>query len=88
MPQAVEFMSQAAPAQSPHGLSQHVFDGVVGRPPQEAIHSGVVGHAQQSQHGAQFARFAQTYFGFAKGPVFVAHQTENGHNWGCVIGVC
>src|SRR5712692_7005309 len=66
-----------AAAQSAHRFSQHVLNGVVRQPPQEAIHGGVVRHARQSQHGAQLAMLAQTHFGLTKGPVRVAHQTKD-----------
>jgi hypothetical protein len=35
-------------------------------------------HAPQAQRLAQLAMLAQPHFGLAKGPVLVAHQTENG----------
>src|ERR1700674_584016 len=37
-----------------------------------------IGHTPQPQRLAQFAMFAQPHFGFAKSPVFVAHQAKNG----------
>jgi hypothetical protein len=43
---------------------------------QKAIERGVVGHGGQLQRGAQFLVLAQTRLRFAKGPVFVAHQTK------------
>src|SRR5713226_9255116 len=53
------------------------MDGLVVQALQEAIQSRKVGHAPEPQRQAQFVVFAQTHFGFAKGPVFVAHQTED-----------
>lgn len=38
---------------------------------------GVVGHRLQLQCGAQLLVLSQAYFGFAKGPVFVAHQAQH-----------
>jgi hypothetical protein len=45
---------------------------------QEAVQSREVGHTHQSQRLAQFAMLAQPHFGFAKSPVLVTDQTENG----------
>jgi len=68
-----------APAspQPPHGFLQSAIDGVVLQPPQKTIQRGVVGHRRQLQCGAQLVVLAQAYFGFAKGPVFVAHQAQH-----------
>src|SRR5579863_5376770 len=65
-------------AQSAYRFSQRTLDGIVRQPLQEAIHGAVVGHARQSQDGAQLAMLAQPHFGFAESPVFVTHQAENG----------
>jgi hypothetical protein len=65
-------------AQSPHRFSQRALNGIVRQPPQEAIHSAVVGHAGQSQHGAQLRMLAQSHLGFAESLVFVTHQAEYG----------
>src|SRR6266852_8154477 len=64
--------------QPPHRFSQPARDGVLLQPAQEAIQRGVVRHDLQVQNFPQVAMLAQTYFGFAKGPVFVAHQTKDG----------
>jgi hypothetical protein len=48
-----------------HRFFQDLLDTAIGQPPQEAIHGGEVGHARQSQHGAQLLMFAQSYLGFA-----------------------
>ena len=37
-----------------------------------------VGHTRQSQRVTQFVVLAQAHLGFAKSPVLVAHQTEDG----------
>jgi hypothetical protein len=68
-----------APAspQPTHGFLQSTINGVVLQPPQKTIQRGVVGHCWQLQCGAQLLVLAQAYFGFAKGPVFVAHQAQH-----------
>src|SRR5713226_4413752 len=63
--------------QPTHGFLQSAIDGVILQPPQETIQRGVVRHRRQSQYGAQLLVLAQAYFGFAKGPVFVAHQAQH-----------
>src|SRR5258707_6157838 len=68
----------SAPTQPPHRFSQPAIDSVVVQPSQEAKQRGVVRHGLQLQNFPQVAMLAQTYFGFAKGPVFVAHQTKDG----------
>ena len=50
----------------------------VAQPFQKPIQRRVDRHAREPQHPAQFAMLAQPHLGFAKGPVFVAHQAENG----------
>src|SRR6266849_4914154 len=60
-----------------HRFVQSAIDGVVLQPPQKTIQRGVVGHRPQSQCGAQLVVLAQAYFGFAKGPVLVAHQAQH-----------
>jgi hypothetical protein len=65
-------------AQPAHRLSDRPIDGYVVQTLQKAIQSREVGHASESQRLAQFAMLAQPHFGFAKGPVFVAHQAKNG----------
>jgi hypothetical protein len=59
-------------------LADRAVDGLVVQTLQKAIQRREVRHARQSQRLAQFAMFAQPHFGFAKGPVFVAHQAKNG----------
>ena len=68
----------SAPTPPPHRFSQPAIDRVVLQPAQEAIQRGVVRHGLQLQNFPQVAMLAQTYFGFAKGPVFVAQQTKDG----------
>jgi hypothetical protein len=68
----------ARAAQPAHRLADRTVDGYVVQPLEEAIQSREVRHARQSQRLAQLAVFAQPHFGFAKGPVFVTHQAENG----------
>jgi hypothetical protein len=63
-----------ASPQPPHRFLQSAIDGVVLQPPQKTIQRGVVGYRWQVQCGAQLVVIAQAYFGFVKGPVFVAHQ--------------
>src|SRR6266436_1858599 len=60
-----------------HGFLQSAIDGIILQPPQKTIQRGVVGHRPQSQCGAQLVVLAQAYFGFAKSPVFVAHQAQH-----------
>jgi len=50
----------------------------VAQPFQKPIQRRVVRDAREPQHPAQFAMLAQPHLGFAKGPVFVPHQAENG----------
>src|SRR5258708_21877412 len=68
-----------APAspQPTHGFLQSAIDGVVLQPSQKTIQRGVVGHRLQFQCGAQFLVLLQAYFGFAKSPVFKAHQAQH-----------
>src|SRR6266851_4510775 len=68
----------SAPTPPPHRFSQPAIDSVVVQPSQEAKQRGVVRHGLQLQNFPQVAMLSQTYFGFAKGPVFVAHQTKDG----------
>jgi len=62
----------------PHRLSYPARDGVVVPSPQEAVQSRVVRYAPQWQDLAQLAVLAETHLGFAKSPVRLAHQAENG----------
>jgi|SRR5579872_1983063 len=48
---------------------------------QKTMQSREIGHTRQSQCLTQLAVFAQPQFGFAKGPVLVTHQAENGQQW-------
>src|SRR5882672_5405219 len=66
-----------ASTQPTHRFVQSAIDGVVLQPPQKTIQRGVVGHRWQLQYGAQLVVLAQAHFGFAKGPVFVAHQAQH-----------
>jgi hypothetical protein len=68
----------ARATQPAYRLADRPVDGYVVQALQKAIQSGEVGHAPQPQRLAQFAMLAQPHFGFAKGPVFVTHQAENG----------
>ena len=68
----------ARAAQPAHRLADRPVDGLVVQTLQETIQRREVGHAHQPQHLAQFAMLAQPHLGFAKGPVLVTHQTENG----------
>jgi hypothetical protein len=79
-PGAVDGGSKGPTSASPqptHGFLQSAIYGIVFQPPQKTIQRGVVGHGWQLQHGAQFWVLAQTHFGFAKGPVLVAHQAQD-----------
>src|SRR6266403_56323 len=67
----------SAASQPTHGFLQSAIDGIILQPPQKTIQRGVVGHRPQSQCGAQLVVLAQAYFGFAKSPVFVAHQAQH-----------
>jgi hypothetical protein len=66
-----------ASSQPTHGFLQSAIDGVVLQPPQKTVQRGVVGHGCQVQCGAQLVVLSQAYFGFAKGPVFVAPQAQH-----------
>jgi hypothetical protein len=68
----------SAPTQPPHRFSQPTIDGVILQPAPETIQRGVVRHGLQLQNFPQIAMLAQAYFGLAKGPVFLAHQTKDG----------
>jgi hypothetical protein len=68
----------ARATQPAHRLADRAVDGHIVQTLQKAIPCREVGHAPQPQRWAQFAMLAQPYFGFAKGPVLLAHQTENG----------
>ncbi len=67
----------SAASQPTHGFLQPTIDGVVLQPPQKTIQRGVVGHRWQVQRGAQLLVLSQAHLGFAKGPVFVAHQAQH-----------
>ena len=71
------FLAQRT-AQPAHGFAHRTVDGLVVETLQETVQCREVGHTSQPQHLAQFAMLAQTHLGFAKGPVFVTHQAENG----------
>jgi hypothetical protein len=43
---------------------------------QERLERGVVGNRSQCERSAQLSVFAQTNFGFAEGPVLVAHEAQ------------
>jgi hypothetical protein len=68
----------ARATQPAHRLADRAVDGHIVQTLQKAIQRREVGYAPQPQRLAQFAMFAQPHFGFAKGPVFVAHQAKNG----------
>src|SRR6202035_5539787 len=68
----------ARAAQLSHSLAYRAVDGLVVQPLKKAIQRREIGHAHQPQRLAQLAMLAQSDFGFAKSPVFVAHQAENG----------
>src|SRR4029077_13373351 len=59
-------------------LAHRAVDGYVVQALQEAIQGREIGHAPEPQRLAQLAVFAQSHLGFAKGPVLVTHQAENG----------
>src|SRR5438128_921964 len=44
---------------------------------QERLERGVVGNRSQCERSAQLFVFAQTNFGFAEGPVLVAHEAQD-----------
>jgi len=66
-----------ASSQPAHRFAQPAVHRVVLQSAQKTIQRGVVGHGGQLQCGAQLLVFAQARLGFAKGPIFVAHQTEH-----------
>jgi len=66
-----------ASTQPTHGFAQPEPDGAVLQPPQKTILRGVVGQGWQLQYGAQLLVLLQTYFGFAKASVSVAHQAKH-----------
>ena len=49
---------------------------------QKRVQGREIGHAGMPQSLAQFPMFFEPHFGFAKGPVFVAHQAENDQQLG------
>jgi len=68
----------ARATQPAHRLADRAVDGHIVQTLQKAIQRREVRHAPQPQRLAQLAMFAQPHFGFAKGPVFVAHQEKSG----------
>jgi len=44
---------------------------------QERLERGVVGNRSQCERSAQLSVFAQTNFGFAEGPVLLAHEAQD-----------
>jgi hypothetical protein len=68
----------SASAQPAHRFAQPAIHGVVLQSAQKTIQRGVVGHGWQLQRGAQLLVLRQAALGFAKGPVFVAHQAKHG----------
>src|SRR5208282_2495157 len=70
------FLARAT--QPAHRLADRPVDGLIVQTLQKTIQRREVRHAPQPQRLAQFAMFAQPHFGLAKGPILVAHQTENG----------
>ena len=76
--------SSAFSAHATHGLANGSVDGWVVQPLQEAIQRSEIGHAGVSERLLQFAMFAEPHFGFAKSPVFVAHQTKDRQQ----LGLC
>ena len=67
----------ASPAQTTHRLADRLVDSLIVQPLQETVQGREIGHAGESQRLTQFAMFAEPHLGFAKGPVLVAHPTEN-----------
>jgi hypothetical protein len=67
----------AHPAQPAHGLTNRPTDHLVVEALEEAIQHREIGHAGKPQNLTQFAMFPQTDLGLAKGPILLAHQTEN-----------
>ena len=43
---------------------------------------GEIGHTGESERLTQFAMFAEPHLGFAKGPILIAHQNEDGQQLG------
>jgi hypothetical protein len=68
----------ARAAQPAHRLADRPVDRLVVESLQKAIQRREIGHADHPQRLTQLAVFAQPHFGFAKSPVLVAHQAENG----------
>jgi hypothetical protein len=68
----------ARATQPAHPLADRAVDGPIVQTLQKTIQGREVGPAPQPQRLAQLAMLAQPHFGFAKGPVFVAHQAKNG----------
>ena len=72
-------VAPASPSAHPaHRLADSPIDALVFETPQETVQRREVGHTRQSQGLTQFAVLAQPHLGFAKGPVLVTHQTEDG----------
>ncbi len=80
-PRAIDSRGNAhvrfAAAQAAHRFPQPAVDQVIVKPLQKTIQGGVVRHALQLQNFPQVAMLAKTHLGFAKGPVFLAHQTQH-----------
>src|SRR5579862_229877 len=68
----------ACATQPSHRLTNRKVDDLVVQTLEKTIQSREIGNAHQPQSLAQFAVLAQPHFGFAKRPVLVAHQAENG----------
>src|ERR1700731_73574 len=69
--------SAPASPQPTHGFLQSAIDGVVLQPPQKTIQRGVIWHRWQFQYGTQLLVLLQAHLGFAKSPVFKAHQAQH-----------
>jgi len=65
------------PAQPTYRFPDRPIDGGIVEALQETIQGREVRHAGQTQCLVQFAMLTQAHFGFAKGPVLIAHQAEN-----------
>jgi len=66
------------PGHALHHRVQGAVDVVGIQPRQKATQRGVVGNGTQLQGGPQLHMLAEPHFGFAEGPVLVAHQAEHG----------
>jgi hypothetical protein len=70
----------ARPVQLAHRLADAPINGLVVETLQETVQRCEIGYTRKPQRLAQFAMLAKPHLGFAKGPILVSHQTEDGQH--------